>query len=200
MPLPERIRVKLSSEEAGAISITPVVVQELALRELMEHVLGVAGKDEARIVDILVRGTLVAGASRFRWTGWAPDAAGLRALLATFPDPDPSRRFDAAQCVRATLHGERPVIEIPRDAASQTRLFARDRFWDLLMEVIAAAESPYAGYSYRDRADRYLRDLASAEVERIRAASGSVRYSTLRDQILRTPFRRAELLVLRPGV
>jgi len=195
MPLPERIRVKLSSEEAGAISITPVVVQELALRELMEHVLGVAGKDEARIVDILVRGTLVAGASRFRWTGWAPDAAGLRALLATFPDPDPSRPFDAAQCMRATLRGERQAIEIPRDAARR-----RDRFWDLLMEVIAAAESPYAGYSYRDRADRYLRDLASAEVERIRAASGSVRYSTLRDQILRTPFRRAELLVLRPGV
>src|SRR5574342_259054 len=36
MALPESIRVKLSSEEAGAISITAVVVREMAARELIE--------------------------------------------------------------------------------------------------------------------------------------------------------------------
>jgi len=70
MPLPEKIRVKLSSEAAESIALTPVVVQEMALRELIEHVLGVTGKDEARIRDLLLRGTLVSGASRFRWPGW----------------------------------------------------------------------------------------------------------------------------------
>ena len=65
MALPPTVRVKLSSEAAEAISLTPVVVQELAIRDLIEHVLGVAGKDEARLCEILLRGTLVSGGSRF---------------------------------------------------------------------------------------------------------------------------------------
>ncbi|HUI81443.1 MAG TPA: hypothetical protein VLY24_26140 [Bryobacteraceae bacterium] len=183
--------MKLSSEEAGTISITPVVVQELAIRELLEHVLGVAGKDEARIREILVRGTLVVGASRFRWPGWEPDPAGIQTLLATFPDPDPSRPFAAEHCVRAILRGDRQRLEIVPHAGSH--------FWQLVMQVTAAAETRYAGYSYRDHADRYLRELSPSEVDQIRAASSKVKYSTLRDQILRTAFGQAELFVLRPG-
>ncbi len=45
MALPHTIRVKLSSEAAGALSITAVVVQDLPLRDLVEHMLGVVGKD-----------------------------------------------------------------------------------------------------------------------------------------------------------
>jgi len=195
MQLPETIRVKLSSEEAGAISITPVVVQELAVRELIEHVLGIAGKDEARIREILLRGSLVVGASRFRWEGWEPHLPAMRSLLATFPDPDPARPFAAQHCVRAILRGGRQPVEIPRDAASSKRLFQRNNFWDLVMEVAAAAELRYGGYSYRDRADRYLRELSATEVERLRAGSNRLKYSTLREQILRTAFQHAELLV-----
>ena len=100
MPLPHTVKVKLSSEAAEAISLTPVLLQELPLRELVEHMLGVAGKDEPRIREILLRGTLVSGASRFRWAGWDVDLEALRELLATFPDADPSRAFAADQCVR----------------------------------------------------------------------------------------------------
>ena len=57
----------------GSISITPVVVREMPLRELVEYMLGVTGKDEARIRELLLRGTLVSGASRFRWAGWEAD-------------------------------------------------------------------------------------------------------------------------------
>ncbi len=46
MALPPTIRVKLSSEAADSISLTPVVVQELPVRDLIEHMLGVTGKDE----------------------------------------------------------------------------------------------------------------------------------------------------------
>lgn len=200
MQLPETVRVKLSSEEAGAISITPVVVREIPMRELIEQVLGVSGKDEARIREILLRGTLVVGASRFRWQGWEPDLSGVRALLATFPDPDPARPFAAEQCVRALLRGGRQAVEIHREAASQKRLLQRESFWDLVMEVIAAGQLRYAGYSYRERADRYRRDFSTIEVEQIRAASSRVKYSTLREQILRTGFLHAELLVMRPGI
>ena len=195
MQLPETVRVKLSSEAAGAISITPVVVQELSMRELMDRVLGVvAGKEEARIREILLRGSLVVGASRFRWQGWEPDLPSLRALLDTFPDPNPSRAFAAEHCVCAILRGGRQAVEIPREAAIQKRLLQRHSFWDLMMEVVAAAELRYGGYSYRERADRYLRDFTAAEVQKIHAGSSRVKYSTLREQILRTAFQHAELL------
>src|SRR5882724_1861433 len=116
MPLPPTVRVKLSSEAAEAISLTPVVVQELAVCDLLEHILGVTGKDEARIGELLLRGTLVSGASRFRWQGWEADRDAMRTLLATFPDPESARPFVAANCVRAMLRGGRQAIDLPRDA------------------------------------------------------------------------------------
>src|SRR5579863_235688 len=73
MSLPETVRVKLSSEAAGYVSVTPVVVREMPTRDLVELMLGITGKDEARVRDLLLRGTLVSGASRFRWTGWEAD-------------------------------------------------------------------------------------------------------------------------------
>jgi hypothetical protein len=197
MALPQTVRVKLSSEVAEAISITPVVLQELPVRELVEHLLGIAGKDESRIREILLRGTLIIGASRFRWAGWDADVASLRELLATFPDADPARHFAAAGCIRATLRGGRHAIEIPREAAARKSLFQRKTFWDLLMEVVAASGPAYSGYSYRDRADRYLRQFTPAETERVRAAATAVRYSALRDQIRSVGFVQAELYVTR---
>src|SRR5438445_12044335 len=93
MPLPDSVRVKLSSEVADSISITPVVVQNIPIRELVEHMLGVTGKDTPRLHELLLRGTLVSGASRFRWSGWAADHTDIEALLTTFPDRDPLRPF-----------------------------------------------------------------------------------------------------------
>jgi hypothetical protein len=197
MALPQTVRVKLSSEVAEAISITPVVLQELPVRELVEHLLGIAGKDEPRIREMLLRGTLVSGATRFRWAGWEADRESLRGLLATFPDADPARPFAAAGCIRATLRGGRHAIEIPREAAARKSLFQRKTFWDLLMEVAGASGPAYSGYSYRDRADRYLREFTPAEIECVRAAASEVRYSALREQIWSVGFTRAELYVTR---
>ena len=197
MALPQTVRVKLSSEAAEAISLTPVVVQELAIRELIEHMLGVAGKDEARIREILLRGTLVSGASRFRWAGWEAEMESLRAVLATFPDPDPTRPLVAEQCVRVVLRGGRQAIDIPRDAVAKKSLFQRETFWERLMAVIGAGHARYSGYSYRERADRYTRELALAEAAAIRAAGESVKFSTLRDQIRLAGFTTAEMLVKR---
>jgi hypothetical protein len=198
MALPQTVRVKLSSEVAEAISITPVVLQELPVRELVEHLLGIAGKDESRIREMLLRGTLVSGATRFRWAGWEADRESLRELLATFPDAEPARPFAAAACIRATLRGGRHAIEIPREAAARKSLFQRKTFWDLLMEVVGASGPAYSGYSYRDRADRYLREFTPAETECVRAAASEVRYSALREQIWSVGFAQAELYVTRP--
>jgi hypothetical protein len=197
MALPPTIRVKLSSEAAGSISLTPVVAQDLPLRELIEHMLGVTGKDEARIRDLLLRGALVSGASRFRWAGWEVEAADLRELLATFPDPDPSCVFQPAHCTRVILRGGRHPIEIAREAGSRKGLFQRKTFWNVLMEVVAATAPQYSGYSYRDRSDRYLREFSRADLDKLRAAGGLVRYSTLRDQLRSVAFTHAELYTTR---
>jgi hypothetical protein len=197
MALPQTIRVKLSSEAAESISLTPVVAQELPVRELIEYMLGITGKDAPRVRELLRRGTLVSGASRFRWVGWEADVEGIRDVLATFPDPDPTRPFDASRCVRALLRGGRQVLEIPREVGARKGLFQRASFWQLLMDVAGAGRAAYGGYSYKDRADRYWRELALAEAERIRAGSEAVRFSTLRNQVRTAGFTQVELYVMR---
>src|SRR6185295_8127410 len=137
MALPPTVRVKLSSEAAESISITPVVVQEMPVRELVEYMLGVTGKDEARIGELLLRGSLVSGASRFRWQGWEVDRDAVRTLLATFPDPDPAR-----------------------EAAARKGRFQRASFWDIAMGIAGGGVMGYVSYSYRERCDRYLRELS----------------------------------------
>jgi hypothetical protein len=198
MALPPTVRVKLSSEAAESISLTAVVVQDMPLRELVEYMLGAIGKDEARIRQLLLRGSLVSGASRFRWTGWDAAVDDLRQLLATFPDPEPSRPFAAVHCTRATLRGGRQPIEISREAGSRKGLFQRESFWDALIKVVSNAAQTYGGYSYRERADRYLREFTPAELAQLRTAAPLLRYTILSDQIRSQPFTRAELYATRP--
>jgi hypothetical protein len=197
MALPPTIRVKLSSEAAGSISLTPVVAQELPVRELVEHMLGVTGKDEARIRELLQRGSFVSGASRFRWTGWDVEAGALRELLDTFPDPDPSCPFRPAHCARVILRGGRQAIEITREAGMRKGIFQRRTFWDILMNVIAAAAPEYSGYSYRDRADRYLRELTHGDLEQLRAAHNLMRYTSVRDMLRTVGYTQAEIFAMR---
>jgi hypothetical protein len=197
MSLPATIRVKLSSEAAEGISITRVVVQDMPLRDLVEHMLGITGKNEARVRELLLRGTLVSGASRFRWTGWEADPDGLRELLATYPGDDPARPFASARCVRAVLRGGRQAIRIPREAGARKPLLRKASFWDVLLDLAAAGEVQYLHYSYKDRADCYRLDVPLAAAEKLRAASEVLKYSSLREQIQSAGFVWAELYVER---
>jgi hypothetical protein len=148
MPLPDTIRVKLSSEAAEYVSITPVVVQEMPVRDLVEHMLGITGKDEARVRDLLLRGTLVSGATRFRWTGWEAPPDSIRSLLSSFPDADPSRRFDAAQCKRWCARLA-PADRIPRDIGLTRGIWARicaGRPSGICDEIATAGKPQYSAY------------------------------------------------------
>jgi hypothetical protein len=197
MPLPDSVRVKLSSEVAESISITPVVIQEIPIRELIEHMLGITGKDTARLHELLLRGTLVSGASRFRWAGWDADREDIQSLLATFPDRDPQRPFAPERCIRAALRGQGRRIEIPREVGQRKPLFRRQSFWDTLMGVAASSEARYVDYSYRDRADSYSVALSLASLERLRDSARLVKYSTLQQQILHSDLETVDLLVTR---
>jgi hypothetical protein len=199
MPLPDSIRVKLSSEAADMISITPVVIRDIPIRELIEQMLGITGKDTPRLHELLLRGTLVSGASRFRWAGWDADEQAIEALLATFPDPDPRRPFSAELCIRAALRGAGRRIEIPREVGQRKPLFRRASFWDTLMGVAAASEARYVDYSYRERADCYTAGLSIVALERLRDSARLVKYSTLQHQIRQTNLETVDLMVARPA-
>jgi len=195
--LPETIRVKISSEAADTISLTPVVVREMPTRELIEAMLGITGKDAARVCAILQRGCLVAGASRFRWQGWDADRAAVEAALGAFPDPDPDRAFSRNLSLRAVLKGPNVRIEISREAASERRMFRKRSFWDALMEYAESAAPRYAGYSYRERADRYTVEVPLAEAVRLRENADAIRYSTLEAEVRRAHFDTVYIYVAR---
>jgi len=195
MPLPERVQVKLSSEAAEYVALTPVVVRELPLIELLEHAVSAAGPDAARVRDILKRGSLVSGASRFRWAGWECDAAELEAALRALPGPEPSRVFVGEQCVKVVLSGPGTRIEIAREAAAQKRLFSRSSFWQHLLH--GAAAPAYGGYLYKDRADRYVAELSEEQRDALKEAAGLLRYDALARQIRAARLERVEFVVAR---
>jgi hypothetical protein len=197
MALPDSVRVKLSSEAAESISITPVVVRDIPVRELVEHMLGVTGKDAPRVHELLLRGTLVSGASRFRWPGWDADRADIETLLATFPDRDPGRPFAPELCIRATLRGPGRRIEIPREVGVRKPLFRKGNFWETLMGVARSSGARYVDYSYRERADFYSAPISIESLERLRANAGLVKYSTVQQQIRQVNLESMDLLVTR---
>lgn len=196
MALPETIKVKLSSEAAEGISLTPVVVREMPFRELFELLLPLTGKQPQRIGELLARGTLVSGASRFRWLGWQAQLQDIEALLADYPDADPLRPFAWTRCVKALLRAGVTAVEVPREAASQRRLLRKDSFWDVVAEL-AAAGAAYVDYSYREQADRYRIALSPQQRQRLLAGVDLLTYSSLAQQIRRAAPDTLELIVKR---
>lgn len=194
MALPDTVRVKLSSEEAGFISITSVVVRDIPTRELIELMLGVTGKDTGRIHELLLRGTLVSGASRLRWEGWNAERGGIEAVLATFPDPDPKRPFTPGHCVRAVLQGPGCRIELLRDLAGRRRFLRKKSFWDVLIAIALETELDYVEYSYKHRADCYRMAVSLPAAARLRASAGLLKYSTLATQIRAAALNTVDLL------
>src|SRR5207302_699901 len=59
MPLPESIALRFTEEDAGYVTVRPVVKQVFGLAELADMVVGVTGKNVARVQQIFRAGTLV---------------------------------------------------------------------------------------------------------------------------------------------
>jgi hypothetical protein len=167
----------------------------LSRDELIDHIVGVYGKDTARIHAVAERGTLVSGASRLRWEGFAIEAADLTAMLSRFPDPDPTRLFSRDRCTVAVLRGGGHQIALSRDAAAKRRLFKRQSFWDHLMAFGPAAA--YLDYSYREKADVFRAAISPAAQASLQAASGLLSYGTLTRQLNAIPIDSVDLYVSR---
>jgi hypothetical protein len=159
------------------------------------YMLAVTGKDSARVKEILARGSLVSGASRFRWMGFDVLESELTVWLTRFPESDPSIPFDPEGCTLMTIHLGRKQLPIERAAGEKRRLFHRRSFWQ---DVLAITEAPeYAGYSYRDRADQYRWHPAAADQPRLHEAAKLLTFSSYEAQILAGTVTAIDLYVPR---
>ena len=197
LALPETITCKVSSESAGYVTMTAVARVDLPLEELTSKVLGVCGKDSERIARIFLRGSLVSGDSRFRWSPFSLASDQMTELLGRFPDHDPERKFDTGRCDRILLRGVRGDFEIAREAGRQRRLLRRQNFWDPALALLAAQSPRCERYSYSDRADVFEADLAGPALARFRDLGRLLRFSSLELQVRALPASQVTLFATR---
>ena len=191
MPLPETIPVRYTEEEAGYVTVRPIVRQTFRIEELLDMILSVTGKDAARVMQILHSGTIVYHFYRYSWAGFDAGGAELATALARFPDADPSREFAPDRCTHAVFESgganPRNLLELDRDEASRRRMFHGKSFWDCLLEIAAAGKIEYQKYSYERRADVYRFDLNPGDVSQIAEAAKRLATGKLRSALQGLP-------------
>jgi hypothetical protein len=187
VPLPETIPVRYTEEEAGYVTVRPLVRQTFRLDELLDMILSVAGKDEARIRQLLHSGTIVYHFFRYSWAGFDANETELAAALARFPDSDPTRPFPPGQCTLAIIESggisPRPLMELDPTAASKRRIFRGQSFWERLIEIAAEENLAYQKYSYGRRADIYRLNLDAENNSRIEEAANRLASGKLRSAL-----------------
>jgi len=187
VPLPETIPVRYTEEEAGYVTVRPLVRQTFRLDELLDMILSVAGKDAARVRQLLHSGTVVYHFYRYSWAGFDADETELAAALSQFPDADPSRPFAGERCTNAVFDGPganpRHLLDLDRATASKRRLFRGQSFWEGLLEIAAEENLAYQKYSYGRRADLYRLDLDAENVSRISDAANRLATGKLRSAL-----------------
>jgi hypothetical protein len=159
MPLSDLIPVRYAEDEAGYMSLRPVVKQTFRLSELTDMVVSAAGKDAARVQQIFRTGTVLYNGYHYWWDPLSAELPEIESLVAGFPDDDPSRPFDPATVTAILFESgggtQRAVAEIARNDARQKKLFARLSPWDVLLQVAATDAPRYEKYSYARRADSF---------------------------------------------
>ena len=171
VPLPETIPVRYSEEEAGYVSLRPIVRQTFGVHELLDMVLRVTGKDAARVRQILRSGTIAYHYHRYWWATLDAGENELAEALARFPDADPTRVFSESDCVAVVFESggvaARELARIERRAASHRRWLRPRSLWDFLLAPAGAAAPKYHGYSYEWSADVFCHDVSEEEAAKL---------------------------------
>jgi hypothetical protein len=201
VPLPETIAVKYTEEEAEYLSMRPLVRQTFRAPELVDMIVQVAGKDPARVHQILRAGTVVFHSFRYWWQGFDPDQAALAEILVTYPDADPARPFRPADCTEVILESSgsppRHSMRITKESAAKSgplqkitrALRHQPSFWQILMNFAEAAQPRprYREYSYTRRADLYSIALTPAQIARLAQDAARHAPRPLRAELLEPP-------------
>ena len=179
MPLPETIAMRFTEEDAGYVTVRPVVKQTFRLAELTDMVVSVTGKNASRVQQIFRAGTVVYNGYRYWWDGFASKEDEVTGLLALFPDDDPARVFNPAEVTAVSLEigggTQRSLVGIARREASAKKLFHKRNPWEILLKAAQDSTPRYEKYSHAQRADVYRVHLsfevAASLLKQVMAAS-----------------------------
>jgi hypothetical protein len=164
MTLPETIAMRFTEEDAGYVTVRPVVKQTFRLAELADMVVSVTGKNAARVQQIFRAGTVVYNGYRYWWGGFAGNDGEIASILKDFPDDDPALPFDAPRVTAVSLEigggPQRTLVGIARGEASAKRLFSKRSAWEVLLDVSKGSNPRYEKYSHAERADVYRAHLS----------------------------------------
>ncbi len=159
MSLPETIAVRFTEEDAGYVTVRPVVKQSFRLAELADMVVSVTGKSSPRVQQIFRAGTVVYNGYRYWWDGFASTENEVTGLLAPFPDDDPARIFNPAQATALSLEigggPQRSLVRITRREASAKKLLHKRNPWEIFLKTAQDSTPRYENYSHTERADVY---------------------------------------------
>ena len=171
--------MRFTEDDAGYVTVRPVVKQTFRLPELADMVLSVTGKNASRVQQIFRAGTVVYNGYRYWWDGFASNEDEITGLLALFPDDDPSRLFNPAQVTAVSLEigggTQRSLVGIARREASAKRLFHKRSPLEILLSAAKDSTPRYEKYSHAERADVYRVhlpfEMAASLLKQIMAAS-----------------------------
>jgi hypothetical protein len=189
--LPEIIAVRFTEEEAGYITMRPVVRQSFRLAELTDMILTVTGKDAGRVEKIFRAGAVTYNGFRYSWQGFPAEPGEIAALLAPFPEDNPSRPFLPGEATAAVLEfGGKSLhapVELKREEAGLKRMFRPQSAWDHVLDAARGGPLAYERYSYAYRADLYRRKLTFVEGHRLMQSVLSAASRGLRARMLKLP-------------
>ena len=168
------IPLRYTEEDAGYMSVRPVVKQIFRLHELLDMVFSVAGKNAARVQQIFRGGTVVYHGYRYWLDALSAELPELEKLLAGFPDDNPARPFvpQEASAVLFEMGGgtQRVITEISQGDASQKKLFTRQTPWGVLLAFAASHAPRYERYDHTRKGDLFRLSLPFREAQQFLAA------------------------------
>lgn len=171
MRLPAEIPVRYTEEDAGYVSVRPVVKQNFRLNELADMVVRVAGKDASRVQRIFQSGTVIYNGYRYWWDAIPAELGEIEQLLIPFPEDDPSVSFDPAKVVAVLFEmgggTQVHLVEIQREEASQKKLFGSTTSWEIILQQGSAFPARYEKYSHARKADLFRISLPFDEAQQL---------------------------------
>jgi hypothetical protein len=179
MPLPETIAMRFTEEDAGYVTVRPVVKQTFRLAELVDMVVSVTGKNVPRVQQIFRAGTVVYNGYRYWWDGFSAPENEIAGLLTLFPEDDPARFFNPSEVSAVSLEigggTQRSLVGIARREASAKSLFQKRSPWEILVAAAKDSTPRYEKYSHAERADVYRvhlsPEMAASLLKQLRDAS-----------------------------
>ena len=174
MPLPQQIPVRYSDQDAGYLSMRPVVKQTFQLHELADLVVAVVGKHPTRVQQIFRTGSVIYNGYHYTWHPLDAGLPEFESLLAQFPEDDPSRSFHSSHTIAVLFEfgggTQRTTVEVTRQEAADKKLFAKFTPWDLLLQLAAASPPRYEKYSHARRADLFRLTVPHDRAQQLLAA------------------------------